>query len=179
MPDGALPNAKIRETVLRLLHQLPVDCSLEDRKEQLKRSGLGKVVMFLFKVPGALRCAAVGGWWGGRLGRGFRLGWGRGREGERCGTCAEFCGFCGCLVLLLTTPPCTHPACLQMRPPATASWPRSWWSDGAGPYWRPTACGAWMTRCACLAAALCCRWRQLVVEVLGGASAGLQKCHSV
>jgi transcription factor SPN1 len=55
MPDGALPNAKIRETVLRLLHQLPVDCSLEDRKEQLKRSGLGKVVMFLFKVPGTLR----------------------------------------------------------------------------------------------------------------------------
>ncbi|EFN50726.1 hypothetical protein CHLNCDRAFT_142536 [Chlorella variabilis] len=51
MADGALPNAKVRETVLRLLHQLPVDCSLEDRKEQLKRSGLGRVVMFLFKLP--------------------------------------------------------------------------------------------------------------------------------
>jgi hypothetical protein len=53
MPDGTLPNARIREFVLRLLHQLPVDCSLEDRKEQLKRSGLGRVVMFLFKLPGA------------------------------------------------------------------------------------------------------------------------------
>ncbi|PSC74366.1 transcription elongation factor (TFIIS) family [Micractinium conductrix] len=51
MHDGTLPNAKVRETVLRLLHQLPVDCSLEDRKEQLKRSGLGRIVMFLFKVP--------------------------------------------------------------------------------------------------------------------------------
>ena len=27
-------------------------CAQEDRKEQLKRSGLGKVVMFLFKLPG-------------------------------------------------------------------------------------------------------------------------------
>ena len=52
MPDGALPNARVREAVLRLLHQLPVDCSMEDRKEQLKRSGLGRVVMFLFKLPG-------------------------------------------------------------------------------------------------------------------------------
>ncbi|KAL4853818.1 hypothetical protein ACK3TF_005298 [Chlorella vulgaris] len=51
MHDGALPNAKVRETVLRLLHQLPVDCSMEDRKEQLKRSQLGKMVMFLFKLP--------------------------------------------------------------------------------------------------------------------------------
>lgn len=63
MPDGTLPNSKVRGTVLRLLGQLPVDCSFEDRREQLKRSGLGKVVMFLFKVPGAarrLRCLA--GW---------------------------------------------------------------------------------------------------------------------
>ena len=81
MPDGALPNAKIRETVLRLLHQLPVDCSLEDRKEQLKRSGLGKVVMFLFKVPGALRCAAVGGWVVGWVaGSGFSFGLGTGER---------------------------------------------------------------------------------------------------
>lgn len=54
MPDGTLPNSRIREFVLRLLHQLPVDCALEDRKEQLKRSGLGRVVMFLFKLPGVL-----------------------------------------------------------------------------------------------------------------------------
>lgn len=33
--------------------QLPVDTALEDRKEQLKRSGLGRVVMFYFKLPGA------------------------------------------------------------------------------------------------------------------------------
>ncbi|KAL4438503.1 hypothetical protein ABPG77_000151 [Micractinium sp. CCAP 211/92] len=51
MSDGTLPNAKVRETVLRLLHQLPIDCSMEDRKEQLKKSGLGRIVMFLFKVP--------------------------------------------------------------------------------------------------------------------------------
>ena len=52
MPDGALPNAKVRESVLRALGALPVDCSLEDRKEQLKRSGLGKIVMFYFKLSG-------------------------------------------------------------------------------------------------------------------------------
>ncbi|PRW61505.1 IWS1-like protein [Chlorella sorokiniana] len=51
MPDGTLPNARIRESVLRLLCQLPVDTALEDRKEQLKRSGLGRVVMFYFKLP--------------------------------------------------------------------------------------------------------------------------------
>lgn len=115
MPDGTLPNARIRESVLRLLGQvgrrpaqgrgkrtsrercaevgcgapcleadsmqlllacsfatqltlgvpalppallqLPVDTALEDRKEQLKRSGLGRVVMFYFKLPGAPRAA--------------------------------------------------------------------------------------------------------------------------
>jgi len=51
MPDGTLPNSKVRGTVLSLLQRLPVDCSYEDRKEQLKRSGLGKVVMFLSKLP--------------------------------------------------------------------------------------------------------------------------------
>lgn len=43
---------QVRGTVLRLLGQLPVDCAQEDRKEQLKRSGLGRIVMFLYKVPG-------------------------------------------------------------------------------------------------------------------------------
>lgn len=51
MSDGTLPNVKVRETLLRLLHQLPVDCSKEDRKDQLKRSGLGRVVMFYYKLP--------------------------------------------------------------------------------------------------------------------------------
>lgn len=51
MEDGTLPNIKVRETVLRLLHQLPVDCSKEDRKDQLKRSQLGRSVMFLYKLP--------------------------------------------------------------------------------------------------------------------------------
>jgi hypothetical protein len=55
LPDGTLPNSKVRSTVLRLLGQLPVDCAQEDRKEQLKRSGLGRVIMFLYKVPGACR----------------------------------------------------------------------------------------------------------------------------
>lgn len=119
MSDGALPNARVRETVLRLLHQLPVDCrsaalsllrcpapaapasrlpslplaapawaapfqplpdaaptrrvlpctapvlplpcpcSMEDRKEQLKKSGLGRIIMFLFKLPGGLILSAL------------------------------------------------------------------------------------------------------------------------
>lgn len=52
MPDGTLPNTKIRSSVLKLLGLLPVDCSFEDRKAQLKRSGLGRAVLFLAKVPG-------------------------------------------------------------------------------------------------------------------------------
>jgi transcription factor SPN1 len=51
MPDGTLPNSKVRGTVLALLGGLPVDCSFEDRREQLKRSGLGRLVMFLCKLP--------------------------------------------------------------------------------------------------------------------------------
>ena len=65
MPDGTLPNSKVRGTVLRLLGQLPVDCSFEDRREQLKRSGLGKVVMFLFKVPGGRWRKGLAGWLAG------------------------------------------------------------------------------------------------------------------
>lgn len=52
MEDGTLPNSKVRGTVLSLLTRLPIDCSFEDRREQLKRSELGKVVMFLSKFPG-------------------------------------------------------------------------------------------------------------------------------
>jgi transcription factor SPN1 len=51
MADGTLPNSKVRGTVLSLLGRLPVDCSYEDRREQLKRSGLGRQVMFLCKLP--------------------------------------------------------------------------------------------------------------------------------
>ena len=51
MPDGSLPNITVRSAVLKLLQQLPIDIAYGGRKEQLKRSGLGKVVMFLFKLP--------------------------------------------------------------------------------------------------------------------------------
>lgn len=51
MPDGTLPNTRLRNSVLNMLGALPIDCSFEDRREQLKRSGLGKVVMFLSKLP--------------------------------------------------------------------------------------------------------------------------------
>jgi transcription factor SPN1 len=54
MPDGTLPNSKIRSSVLNMLTRLPVDCSYEDRKEQLKRSGMGRIVMFLSKLPDEL-----------------------------------------------------------------------------------------------------------------------------
>lgn len=54
MPDGTLPNSKIRSSVLNMLTRLPVDCSFEDRKEQLKRSGLGRIIMFLSKLPDEL-----------------------------------------------------------------------------------------------------------------------------
>lgn len=51
MKDGSLPNSKVRGTVLDLLTLLPIDCAYEDRREQLKRSGLGRIVMFLYKLP--------------------------------------------------------------------------------------------------------------------------------
>lgn len=50
MPDGSLPNSKIRSSILNILTKLPIDCAYEDRREQLKRSGVGKIVMFLSKV---------------------------------------------------------------------------------------------------------------------------------
>eukprot|EP01024_Parvocaulis_polyphysoides_P029122 TRINITY_DN2627_c0_g1_i1.p1 TRINITY_DN2627_c0_g1~~TRINITY_DN2627_c0_g1_i1.p1 ORF type:complete len:400 (+),score=70.73 TRINITY_DN2627_c0_g1_i1:95-1201(+) len=50
LPDGALPNEEIRSTVLKLLLQLPVDTALQHRREQLKQSKLGLVVMFLYKL---------------------------------------------------------------------------------------------------------------------------------
>lgn len=51
MPDGSLPNSKIRTGVLSMLEKLNINCANEDHKEQLKRSGIGKLVMFLSKLP--------------------------------------------------------------------------------------------------------------------------------
>lgn len=67
----ALPLGAACSVLLLSLHpaanpctQLPVDTALEDRKEQLKRSGLGRVVMFYFKLPGARVLRACSwGWW--------------------------------------------------------------------------------------------------------------------
>ena len=44
--DGSLPNLRLRSSLLSLCSRLPIDTQLEDVRGQLKRSGLGKVVMF-------------------------------------------------------------------------------------------------------------------------------------
>uniref|UniRef100_A0A0E0BX25 TFIIS N-terminal domain-containing protein n=1 Tax=Oryza meridionalis TaxID=40149 RepID=A0A0E0BX25_9ORYZ len=49
LPDGSLPNMNIRTAVLKLLTDFPIDLEQYDRREQLKKSGLGKVIMFLSK----------------------------------------------------------------------------------------------------------------------------------
>ncbi|XP_047320217.1 protein IWS1 homolog 1-like [Impatiens glandulifera] len=49
LPDGNLPNINVREAVLKLLHDFPIDLEQFDRREQLKKSGLGKVIMFFSK----------------------------------------------------------------------------------------------------------------------------------
>ncbi|XP_074583003.1 protein IWS1 homolog 1-like [Curcuma longa] len=49
LPDGCLPNMNIRSAILKLLSDLPIDLEQFDRREQLKKSGLGKVIMFLSK----------------------------------------------------------------------------------------------------------------------------------
>ncbi len=51
MPDGSLPNVLVRTKVLSILEALPINLELPDRKEQLRSSQLGKLVMFLSKVP--------------------------------------------------------------------------------------------------------------------------------
>ena len=51
LPDGSLPNMNIRTTLLKLLTDLPIDVEHFERREQLKKSGLGKVVMFLSRLP--------------------------------------------------------------------------------------------------------------------------------
>ncbi|ERN07915.1 protein IWS1 homolog 1 [Amborella trichopoda] len=47
LPDGCLPNINVRTALLNILADLPIDVEQFDRKEQLKKSGLGKVIMFL------------------------------------------------------------------------------------------------------------------------------------
>ncbi|CAM0908207.1 unnamed protein product [Alopecurus aequalis] len=49
LPDGSMPNMNIRTAVLKLLSDFPLDLEQFDRREQLKKSGLGKVIMFLSK----------------------------------------------------------------------------------------------------------------------------------
>lgn len=49
LPDGSLPNMTIRSALLKLLTELPIDVEVDERREQLKKSGLGKVIMFLSK----------------------------------------------------------------------------------------------------------------------------------
>ena len=44
--DGSLPNLRLRSSLLALCSRLPVDTQQQDGREQLKRSGLGKVIMF-------------------------------------------------------------------------------------------------------------------------------------
>ncbi|XP_050376391.1 protein IWS1 homolog 1 [Argentina anserina] len=49
LPDGSLPNINIRAAILKILSDYPLDLEQYDRREQLKQSGLGKVIMFLSK----------------------------------------------------------------------------------------------------------------------------------
>ncbi|KAL6985688.1 Transcription factor iws1 [Sarracenia purpurea var. burkii] len=49
LPDGSLPNTNIRAAILKILTDFPIDLEQYDRREQLKKSGLGKVIMFLSK----------------------------------------------------------------------------------------------------------------------------------
>ncbi|KAL7251415.1 hypothetical protein ACSBR1_013283 [Camellia fascicularis] len=43
LPDGSLPNINICGAILRILTDFPIDLEHYDRREQLKKSGLGKV----------------------------------------------------------------------------------------------------------------------------------------
>ncbi|CAI5497214.1 unnamed protein product [Closterium sp. Naga37s-1] len=52
LPDLSLPNIKIRTSILELVKELPIDVGgSPERRRQLKESGLGRVVMFLSKLP--------------------------------------------------------------------------------------------------------------------------------
>ncbi|KAG7546965.1 Transcription factor IIS N-terminal [Arabidopsis suecica] len=49
LPDGSLPNINIRTAILMILNDFRIDLDQDCRKEQLIKSGLGKVIMFLSK----------------------------------------------------------------------------------------------------------------------------------
>mmetsp|Transcript_28931 Transcript_28931/g.60997 ORF Transcript_28931/g.60997 Transcript_28931/m.60997 type:complete len:498 (-) Transcript_28931:16-1509(-) len=49
LPDWTLPNVKIRATLLRVLQLMKIR-PVDDKLDKLKSSGIGKVVMFLYKV---------------------------------------------------------------------------------------------------------------------------------
>ncbi|CAL0311787.1 unnamed protein product [Lupinus luteus] len=49
LPDESLPNISIRTAILPIFNDFPIDLEQYDRREQLKKSGLGKVIMFLSK----------------------------------------------------------------------------------------------------------------------------------
>lgn len=51
LPDHNLPNTTVRTAVIDAVRLLPVETDLTDRKEELKRSGLGRIVMFLSTLP--------------------------------------------------------------------------------------------------------------------------------
>ncbi|KAG0587853.1 hypothetical protein KC19_2G196300 [Ceratodon purpureus] len=51
LPDGSLPNTNVRTTVLTLLADFPIDVASNQRREQLKSSGIGKIVMALTRLP--------------------------------------------------------------------------------------------------------------------------------
>jgi transcription factor SPN1 len=94
--DGSLPNLRVRSSLLSLCSRLPVDTQEQDGREQLKRSGLGKVVMFYKlhdEVPSNRDTAArmVDAW--SRpifsLSAVYKVRvWGGGRGGEMGGHCA-------------------------------------------------------------------------------------------
>ncbi|KAL8490240.1 hypothetical protein ACS0TY_025955 [Phlomoides rotata] len=49
LPDGSLPNINIRAAVFQTLNDLPIDLEQYERKEQLKKSGIGRAIMFYYK----------------------------------------------------------------------------------------------------------------------------------
>lgn len=51
LPDHNLPNTDVRTAVIDAVRMLPIETDLNDRKEELKRSGLGRLIMFLSTLP--------------------------------------------------------------------------------------------------------------------------------
>tara|TARA_B100000768_G_scaffold115966_1_gene107336 strand:- start:3615 stop:4643 length:1029 start_codon:yes stop_codon:yes gene_type:complete len=51
LPDHSLPNTSVRSAVIDAIATLPIETDMVDRKEQLKSSGLGRLIMFLSQLP--------------------------------------------------------------------------------------------------------------------------------